>query len=462
MDGTQKTTNKTNYPSASEIARAKAYIQRSQRARQAAKQAYKRAAERGVMVRSVPSGTRNNRGNSTRSVTPNLGTMIGPQVVRKGRHVFTTRYQNGRQITVQDIGSEPMPPFSQPLANHVIRHGIHKGRPSPTVRAQFLLSEVAFPANGVGTPAVMIPLHPNCLGGMFRQLASQYTRFRIRHARVKYSPVVSATTDGAVFVALTDQPSLYLTNGLDMLQMLSTTEGFVQTNVWEEAEAVYHFDLADQSTWRECIEQTADPTELVQAVLYIGSANAVPTGVDYGNSYLELEAEFCEPVATDFATYAPEATISITGTTVTWAEEEALLAVSSAPAAGLVTMLTPPEMPEDGIYILSGYFSAVSTPPTVFPSGIESNYVISVGNLVYVRLERATRTVAGAPDIYATFHTTLQSALLPQVFGTVPVDGAVASFALANPAQLCAQAQGPLTFSFSVAGKLWSFNNMNP
>lgn len=456
MYGKKQTSQKSATPSPQSIAKAQRLVQQNPRCKAKAREAYRQAAGGGVVVRSVPRGADGHSRPSSRRITSD------PRIVKKsGKNRYASHNVGGKNFSVR-YTTEPPGPWSQGVSEHVVHERISKGRPNPLCRGQFLLGEVIFVSNVVGTPCFVLPLHPNSLGGLPGVLARQYGRFRFRNLRIKYCPVVAVTEPGAILIAFSDSPSLYLTDGVDLVQTLSSTPGYRQTNVWEASESNFHFDLSDQRQWRPTIESDIDPTDLTQGTLYIASANSLTASQQYGNAYLEYEVEFEEPLVTAIELPVPTTALVFTGTTVTVAEEEALVGISAAAAAGTISTNTPNAIGEDGVYILSGFMNSVSTPPVVTPAGLEATYVISDGNPIFARIERTTRTVAGAPDIYTTLHTTLQSALLPQKFGVVAVDGGTFSLAQDNVGQIILQAQGPVSFSFTVFGQLWQFNDMNP
>lgn len=149
----------------------------------------------------------------------------------------------------------------------------------------------------VGERVLVRPLSPESIGGRIKRIAELYESHKALKFQITYSPVVPATTPGALAMAyIADVATPQLLVGVGEMVHLSTACDFVEFPVWETC--VLDID-PDRFTREVADEQEGDARFTTDGLLVVLLAGPIVYGTGksiFGNLFLTYEYDFSTPL----------------------------------------------------------------------------------------------------------------------------------------------------------------------
>jgi hypothetical protein len=252
----------------------------------------------------------------------------------------------------------------------------------------------------------MIALDPIALGGVIGSSAKSYEFTRCLKAKLHYEPTCSATTEGAIAMAMCDDPALQVFSGNKMLAQISTYPGFIQTSIWNEACCEGGFYLDDEEFYTR--ETPIDARETTPGLFVVVTASQGGSVQSAGNLYLEVEYEFIGQALNMELLPIAKSNISCAWVAYTPVAQEPIIFRSDKTANNLTTSIS-------GYNNSSGVFYGIitlttGTLPTFSRGGaLEFNLHFAENEPYFVRIDVTT---TGTPDVVyeARFFSSLESA----------------------------------------------------
>jgi hypothetical protein len=262
-------------------------------------------------------------------------------------------------------------------------------------------------------------------------------------------------------MAFIDDPNeLIQGSGVTAVTQLSTTDGYKQSEVWEECTALWTFSDNDDE-WYSTMSIGPDPFDVVPGFLVAGTASVMTTTGGYLRATVEME--FCEEAYRIYVTPSESIPITLTWTMFSATTTDAVVATSDVAAAGRCTIGSTSTLGEgkDSSGIIPGRINNITGfLPGIAIRGSEHQFSFIVGQLIFVRWETVDREPAGGSsdlDVIVTIHATLAAAMNSFEYGGVVNSGVANPLPIANDNQLCYVADNliPATGSVSIVGVPW-------
>lgn len=170
---------------------------------------------------------------------------------------------------------------------------------------------------GDRVPGGIVPISPAFLGGRLQLSQAQFEQHKAKRFRVRYEPVVPATTDGAIAIYFrNDVGNPTVAVGANELGHAATHEAFIQTTVWNSVEV----SIDPSAAINQYFDYDSGEARFeVQGIIEVLAASGLtfdPSGAaapsTYGHLYLDYEVEFMTPSLEDSVPLRQRAMITLT------------------------------------------------------------------------------------------------------------------------------------------------------